>query len=141
MTAADLYECDPGFRGFLAVWVENRRCPLELVDYLLDRDMEGPAECARWCAAEPDRDIYDPPDAGRGGPCPLQNRPRDDWFFLVTNQLLWWSNSVPLRFVTESSQWFRTRNDKTPESAIVALMDAWVVPAVAGIDTGGILRG
>lgn len=48
MTAVELYECDPGFRGFMQVWCDQRRCPLELVDYLLDRDMVRQAECCRW---------------------------------------------------------------------------------------------
>lgn len=129
MTAAELYEHDAGFRGFLAVWDENRRCPLELVDYLLDRDMTGPAECARWCATYRDRSPYDPAGDPPHGTYPQPNTP-EDWYFHVSNYTDHdgWANSIPARLVTVPPLSFRNRKDATPALAIVALMDAWVVP-------------
>ncbi len=62
VTCAELYQTDPGFRGFIAAWVEEKRCPLPLVDYLLDRDLEAPAEAARWAATAGNRSWTDDTD-------------------------------------------------------------------------------
>ncbi len=126
MTAAELYECDPGFRGFLAVWERDRRCPLELVDYLIERDMESQAECARWCATQPNRSPYNPPDAEPCGPCPLKNGQRDDYYYFISRYEIEWANSIPAEMVTELPKWFRDREETSPAHASVTLMDKWI---------------
>lgn len=50
MTALELYQLDPAVRGFFDCWVADRRCPIQLVDYLRDRDMYRAASAARWAA-------------------------------------------------------------------------------------------
>jgi hypothetical protein len=47
-TAAELYASCPTMQGMVASWVENRRCPLPLVDLLLENGLESQAEAARW---------------------------------------------------------------------------------------------
>lgn len=59
LTAAGLYQTDSTFRRAIDEWVENRRCDLRLVDYLLDLDMVPQAEACRWAATEPDRPTYE----------------------------------------------------------------------------------
>lgn len=40
MTAATLYETDSDFRALIQCWIDNRRCPLPMADYLRE-------ECSR----------------------------------------------------------------------------------------------
>lgn len=58
MTAAALYETDSDFRALIQCWIDNRRCPLPMADYLRERGLEGQAEAAEWAAWEPDRREY-----------------------------------------------------------------------------------
>jgi hypothetical protein len=51
VTAAEL-TTDPTFRGFLASWEADRRCPPELADWVQDRDGESPLWWAAVTAAE-----------------------------------------------------------------------------------------
>ncbi len=60
LTCTALYAYDDVFRSAIAKWVADRRCPIELADYLRERELHAAADCAEWCATEPDRDVYDP---------------------------------------------------------------------------------
>jgi len=136
MTAAELYECDPGFRGFLAAWEADRRCPLELCDYLLDRDMEGPAECARWAAEGDQWESW-------GGTMNVRVSGRFPWHqdwkqTYLFRQLVGYDSEQNNRSHRYPGD--RVRKDvlgditgPTPALAIVALMDAWVVPVCDGV--------
>ena len=46
MTAAELYQMCPDFRSLVLQWVTDRRCPIGLVDFLLEHGMESQAEVA-----------------------------------------------------------------------------------------------
>ena len=62
MTCKELYECDSGFRGFIQTWVDVKRCPLELADYLMDRGWDkksGPVQAVLWAATTPKRRVGD----------------------------------------------------------------------------------
>lgn len=59
-TAAELYQCDSQMRALIAVWDSERRCPMGLVDLLLENGMSTAAEAARWCATEPDKPVTAP---------------------------------------------------------------------------------
>lgn len=72
-----LYTADGALRGFFAFWKRQRRCPLELVDYLLDRDLSGPAEAARWAATAPVRHV--PGSFKKSGPFPYRIKPSAQW--------------------------------------------------------------
>lgn len=127
MTAAELYATDAGFRGFLAVWDQNRRCPLELVDYLLDRGMESQAECARWAATEPDREVYNPKKANgeREGNCgPYPGMSGDAYWYWLLTETTDRPHRVPRVSVGEM-EWGILTGD-SPEGAMVTLMDAWI---------------
>ena len=46
---------DVTFCALLSVWQDEGRCPLPLVDLLLEYGLADAAEAARWAATEPDR--------------------------------------------------------------------------------------
>ena len=126
MTAAELYKADPGFRALITIWVKKRRCPLVLVDYLLDREMYAQAECARWAATAPDRKVLTPlrfygERDGRCGPYPGCFG-RDDW--------QWEPGSVFGAFGVPAGATrpgFESLSYKTPRKAVLGLMDAWLL--------------
>src|SRR5579872_7103096 len=71
-TCAELYACNPTFASGIAAWVANRRCPLELADFLMEFGFDAAADCARWAAIEPDRPVCTPLSENhgeRGGEC------------------------------------------------------------------------
>lgn len=55
MTATELYRIHPTFRLLIDEWVTEKRCPLPVVDLLLEEGLYPQAECCRWAATEPDR--------------------------------------------------------------------------------------
>lgn len=55
MTIDQLYQSNNDFRSLIAVWVNERRCPMGLVDLLLECDQPNAADCAMWCATIADR--------------------------------------------------------------------------------------
>lgn len=134
MTAHELHESDPGFRGFISSWVTEGRCPLPLVDYLLEREMLSQAECARWAATEPVRRWYGGrywDSADMLYPYPRQSGSWS-WGWYARKYDLHDADDVPLAHVRlpPTENWsvkvsgpvcFRS----SPATAILALMDAW----------------
>lgn len=107
-------------------WVEHRRCPLELVDWFLDREMYPQAACARWCATHADRKVWLPMQsyAERGGHCgPFPGCFGElDWRFdpdpmdmRGTAHGIPVIPGMPCGIIT----------GEYPEDAILALLDAW----------------
>ena len=98
MRAVD-YLSDPQFVALLDSWGRRRRCPLPLVDWLLERGLESQAEAARWAATAPSRPMM---KLGSGdesklrcGPFPWQFR-RGRW--------TWWSAArSPIPSVVEEA--------------------------------------
>lgn len=70
MTALELLNRDSTFTGLLKAWEGDGRCPLSLVDYLLELGLDGQAEAARWAATEEDRAAYQYRFQSPGGPFP-----------------------------------------------------------------------
>jgi len=68
MKAAD-YLTDPEYLSWLHCWWSNGRCPLEFVDWLLDRGLDSQAEAARWAATEDPRSVFGNPEC-KAGPTP-----------------------------------------------------------------------
>lgn len=59
LTVAALYETDTNVRAMIDTWVEHRRCPAPLGDYLEETyDLAAAADCARWAATEVDRKVF-----------------------------------------------------------------------------------
>ena len=134
MTAAELYECDPGFRGFLTVWDRDRRCPFALQDYLLERGMDSQADCARWCATEPDRDLfkmaqYPGTVRAKCGPYPVRGifRKGFGWSSYANMADVIFCHGVPeLRL----NEYVVALDKPSTTSAIIALLDAWIPESV-----------
>jgi hypothetical protein len=68
-TAKQLYDASPVLRGMIEQWVTDCRCPIQMVDYLMEHDLYSQAEAARWAATEPDRPSIRSP-RGSCGPYP-----------------------------------------------------------------------
>jgi hypothetical protein len=49
---------DSNFIGMCDHWLTNRRCPLEMVDLMLDWGLEEQSRCALWAATYADRPFY-----------------------------------------------------------------------------------
>lgn len=128
MTARELYECDPGFRGFLAKWDEDRRCPFPLEDYLRDRDMHSQADCAKWATEEKDRPVYHPnKEIERGGLC----GPYPTTHYAIGSNVQWFwapgtrnASNFPDGRVEDYQK--KVIERPGPIDAIIGLMDAWV---------------
>lgn len=89
MTAKELYGRCPDFRAMLAAWVDAKRCPYGMGDFLDERDMPGPATAARWAATTPDRRVWEwgsgmkrshPPS----GPFPTHDTVAGVWRWWIT---------------------------------------------------------
>lgn len=110
------------FRAFLAVWDKGRRCPLPLVDFLLEHGLESQAEAARWCAGGPTNPVFDPSPGERGGECgPYPSKMGRGWMFrpLASGERCLRPHRVP--GITEDIEVL------TPIDAILAMLDAWRV--------------
>lgn len=125
MTAAELYATDPGFRGFVRCWVRRRRCPLPLVDYLLDRGMESQAACARWCAEQPERRALRNgyPTDKASPPYPMLLGPGTNKWGWFARTILLDADDIPWNHVPDR---FDGLFCPTAAAAFVALLDAWI---------------
>lgn len=60
LTVNGLYAADANVRAMIDTWVEHRRCPAPLGDYLEETyDLLAAADCARWAATQRERHTYD----------------------------------------------------------------------------------
>lgn len=122
LTARKLYDTDATMRAFIASWDAERRCPMPLVDFLLEQGLESAAEAARWAATEKKRPVRLPLGSqerdGDCGPFPTQRPQSRTWF---------WDN-VPGFAASLPFQGMSNQNEPTPTDAIVWLLDAWRLP-------------
>jgi hypothetical protein len=126
VTAREAYDTDPTFRALVDEWVRERRCPLVLVDRCLDFDMPAAAECARWAATEPKREVF---VAGFRGeptshpfPCENVTVPDERWYWCVARSQ-YYANEVEPRRVGKP---YETYGFKTAPDAVLWLLDNWV---------------
>lgn len=132
MTARELYDTDPGFRGFLACWDEDRRCPLELVDYLLDRGMDSQAEAARWAHEGDDWELF---SSAHPNSCKARHGRYPACF--SDGDWMWRCHETQSSFYSNRSHWCDGHGlsgeieGLTAHEAIIALLDAWKAPVPA----------
>ena len=69
LTASELYGISSEFKAFLQLWDQERRCPIPLVDWLLEMGLDRAAEAARWAATKEDRPVYLPQYGERDSCC------------------------------------------------------------------------
>lgn len=124
-SARELHEHSSTFRCGIAEWVQERRCPLSLVDLLLEYGLEKQADCARWAATEPDRPVFGAGKREVCGPFPTSGG-NSEWF--------WWhlngQYGPDFRFsmdVPEEMAGATAMDCKEPTStdAILWLLDHW----------------
>jgi hypothetical protein len=127
LTCSSLYVSDPTVRALIDVWVTERRCPLPLVDALLEYGLTNAAECARWAATEPDRS---PPESlgcdERSTPCGPYPRKVDKGWYWVLIPVPQYAHDVPTERFSHVVQDRETDYVSTPHAAIVWLLDAWL---------------
>lgn len=131
MTAAELYAADPGFRALLRIWTRRRHCPEVLIDYLMDREMYGPAECARWAFTTPKRPVFLPISGERNSGChPYPMKAESNEYGWILEEELFEARqcAIPSKIVCDPSL-VVSESHRYPYLAIVALMDAWIYPA------------
>ena len=132
MTCAELYTTDPTFAAGINKWVSDRRCPIEMGDYLEELGLPGPADCARWCAGEPDRTVCSPMEERGEKPSPSGVFPTmaDGWLWYDAHSRDRWFNcSVPEDRVPETISerlGGPQKQHPTPQLAILWLLDNWV---------------
>lgn len=126
MTAADLYQTDSTFRRAIDEWVENRRCDLRLVDYLIELDMVNQAEACRWAATEPERPAYESEELC--GPMPTYDYSTDGhydpyWYWMtISYSDVVESDNVPFGRVPKTTEFNFCH---TAQLAILWLLDNW----------------
>lgn len=128
MTATELYDVDPDLRTLLDLWLDDRRAPLVLADYLRDRDMWAQGDCARWCHETPDRQVFSPlyNFGERGGACgPFPGLFSD----FVTAKLVWrfrkMANGTLGPNAHDVPPWGTSAKTDSPVRSILALLDGW----------------
>ncbi len=137
LTCAAMYEYDLTFRSAIAKWVADRRCPLELADYLRENDLHAAADCADWCAAQPDQDVYcvSPGEPYASGIFPFQGI-NGNYFWSIYQIYESFCHAIPARCyrcahdgvgVGEGIEKLPRRGFESPEAAILALLDNWKV--------------
>lgn len=133
LTARRLYDTDATMRAFIASWDAERRCPMPLVDFLLEHGLSSAAEAARWAATKGDRPVLDPCRylGERGGACGLypalnnleKKKPRE-WFWGTFGDS-YASDTCGLA----DFHWASDENShQTAIDAIAWLLDNWRLP-------------
>ncbi len=122
LTCAALYEYDLTFRAGIAKWVADRRCPIALADYIRDLGLDAAADCADWCATEPDRPVWHP----------VEDQPKRDFVFprLSFGMKYWYFCGGSSAEVTHANETpclvrYRVKQHDSPALAILWLLDNW----------------
>jgi hypothetical protein len=123
MTAGEAYDCDLDFRMLVDAWVEERRCPLALVDRALELGMESQAECARWAATEPERNGGSEFKRKKSPPYPTEAA-KWYWFSMPRNGIGDECWNIPRENFRKEVH-YNTNQFDSPLDAILWLLDNW----------------
>lgn len=119
LTATSLYATSGLMRAAIAKWVADKRCPLELGDFLEEHGLVSQADCARWCATMRDRPNYYVGDEYTG---PFPHK----WSYWAwtgeCENKLQFAHRVPIENTGPCDPEF-----KSPREAILWLLDNWVL--------------
>lgn len=136
-SAVELYAVSGEFRALIAYWDQHRRCPLPLVDFLLEHGLESQADVCRWAAAEEERPVSAPTTGERGGKCgpyPTKSSMPSEvggyWYWNGPNKRRDYAHHVPVTVPTETASNHFVRHP-TPVEAILWLLDNWQLPPEA----------
>lgn len=125
-TASELYACCSDFAAMIELWRIERRCPLPMVDLLLEWGLESQAEAARWAATERLREPYKmhyPTEAPY--PCEYTGVGTTDWYWICVKGIDTSDSLPPDHFACA----FGHHESKQPtfDKAIVWMLDRWRV--------------
>ncbi len=127
-TATRLYATDTVFRVLVDLWVQEKRCPLILVDRCLDFGLEAAADCARWAATEPDRDVWadrGTPRAASCGPYPIGGV-EIGYYWCRTQRGIEHANEVPYHNATTNATAHSLKDHPAPARELILwLLDNW----------------
>jgi hypothetical protein len=120
----NLYDTNADFRNGIAEWVAERRCPLPLVDLLIENGMETAAECCRWAATEPERRVWSPYDRKLSGPFPTLSVEKGYWYWAVEEKwTLYFCDNIPSQLLRSDRKKQKPYN--RPEQSLLWLMESW----------------
>ena len=131
LSARSLYDLSSDLRTFISIWDRHKRCPVPLVDLLLENDLYSQSEAARWCVETPDRLIYGIDDpAGRKreecGPYPKRIKweyRRSAWTWFPLLGMSGFASHVPEDHIDFT--YGNREKSKSPTTAILWLLDNW----------------
>jgi hypothetical protein len=141
VTAAELFDTDADFRALLQCWIDNRRCPLPMADYLRERGLEGQAEAAEWAAwgvrqvsgdgVEMDVECY----------CFVRYSEFTSWWWALQDGRHQYSderkpdNYIPTILTPENNKpVFTGPLEQTIPTALLWLLDRWAEVKAAGVE-------
>lgn len=119
----ELYTMSPDFRAFIACWIEDRRCPYGLGDWLEEMGLDRQAEAARWAATEVDRPVFSAEEnVEKSGPFPLfpiyeSDEPKGCAYWFVGNMSH--ANCIPEHTKVADCQWLAV------DKCLLFLLDGW----------------
>lgn len=121
LTCGQLLDCDPTFASAIAMWVAEKRCPLQLGDYLQELGLDAAADCARWCAEQPDRLWYVRERYTSGAFPGTDCEDTPHYWCAKSDGVISHANEVPKRNCPRHSPVWGD-----PEPVIVWLLDNWI---------------
>jgi hypothetical protein len=137
LTVNGLYAADANVRAMIDTWVEHRRCPAPLGDYLEETyDLLAAADCARWAATQEDLPVLQPhiPGGERGGSCgpyPTQNNGhgKNEWYWFWDSKFFKnardHAHHIPDRATSE--EYPGSAHHSEVLDALLWLLDNWIM--------------
>jgi len=121
-TVASLYQTNSHIRDLIDFWVQERRCPMGLVDELLIEGMDSAADCALWAATVKDRPVRMPDTTReRDTPCGLYPTTYHDGWAFTSPEYMMHADQVPKGRMPGFY-----RKEPTIRAVIIWLLDNWV---------------
>lgn len=123
-TAAQFYDENSDFRALLAAWKKDKRCPIGMVDLLLEHGLDSQAEAARWAATTDDRPQYIGDELM--GPMPCNGGNQMWWCVFVPSAPTFnHANVVPPEKIRHRCTGLTKWNPVSYVDMFLMLLDAW----------------
>lgn len=124
-TVVSLYTTNSTIRYLIDFWVDKRRCPMGLVDELLEEGLEDAADCALWASEKEDTYAFNISGL-KCGPYPSYDPREFDpekayWYWMSGSYSgLGAADDVPLQNCK-----LQDKESKSAKDAIIWLLDNW----------------
>lgn len=133
LTVESLYATSGLFRAAVAKWVADRRCPIELGDFLEENGLVAAADCARWCVEQPDRPVRLPyvqmgERDGSCGPFPTMGGESDEafWMWIPVIGDIRHADHIPMDRISTAPP-HKMIKIPSPKDAILLILANWKV--------------